>query len=69
MLQISAPAAELDSNADGLADITNHYDDREQLTRREEDTDLDGEIDVISHYKGGRLARKELLRDTESIRR
>ena len=39
------------------------------MQAQDDDTDLDGNIDVISHYEGGRLARKELLGDKESIRR
>ena len=29
--------------------------------RVEEDKDRDGRIDVVSHYEGGRLKRRELL--------
>ena len=34
---------------------------RENSQGQEEDSDLDGRVDVISHYESGRLARRELL--------
>jgi hypothetical protein len=52
---------EEDHDGDGRADVTLHYDEREQVLRREEDSDGDGRVDVISHYENGRLARRELL--------
>lgn len=58
---------EQDTNADGVADVTTHYDARERVTRREEDKNLDGRIDEINHYENGRLARKELLADPDSV--
>ena len=49
--------------------MINHYDAAEQITRREEDVDRDGAIDVISHYENGRLARKEILSDADRASR
>jgi len=52
---------EVDTDGDGRPDLFNHYDDREQVVRRDEDTDLDGEVDRVSHFESGKLARREII--------
>jgi len=32
-----------------------------RIVRKEEDNDFDGKVDVIAHYKNGKLSRKEVL--------
>ena len=41
-----------------------YYDGDERVVRRDEDTDQDGRIDVISYYENGRLSRRELIDGT-----
>ena len=56
------------NTGDGRPDLTNHYDARQRVSRREEDTDHDGAVDVISHFEDGRLARRELLGGPDAAR-
>jgi hypothetical protein len=50
-----------DIDADGESDVELFYDENDQVVRREEDHNSDGAVEVISHYRNGRLVRKELL--------
>lgn len=52
---------EVDTDGDGRPDLFNHYDDREQVVRRDEDTDHDGEVDRVSHFESGKLSRREII--------
>ena len=48
----------LDENHDGRPDRVLHYDANRRLTRSEEDSDGDGELETVSIYRDGELARK-----------
>lgn len=50
---------ELDLNRDGRVDVWSFYDDTGVLTREERDSDFDGRVDNIDHYKGGRRVFSE----------
>jgi antitoxin component YwqK of YwqJK toxin-antitoxin module len=58
---------EHDRNGDGVPDAVIHYDSLERPVRREEDNDGDGRPDVISYYDGGKLARRELLKNEPRV--
>ena len=38
-----------------------YYDESERVARLEEDTNRDGSIDMVTHYRDGRLHRREIL--------
>lgn len=55
---------ERDERGRGYADTFETFeasDGRAVLSRREEDIDGDGEVDVTSHYRDGKLVRREIL--------
>lgn len=49
-----------DSDGDGVLDTFDRFDAGGQLLLRDEDVDGDGRIDVRSHFREGRLVRREL---------
>ena len=56
---------EQDSNGDGRPDITSYYDANERISRREEDTNMDGVIDkndvLVSSYLDARESHFKIL--------
>ncbi len=50
-----------DTNEDGRFDLLEHFDDIGALAVREEDLDHDGLIDVRTHYRSGRVVRREIM--------
>ena len=62
--------AEIDSNEDGRYDVWEYYegDDpaRPVLARKEEDLNGDGDVEVTSYYREGRLVRQEIT-DTDLV--
>ena len=55
---------ELDTNEDGQTDVWEYYEGNDPanvlLVRKEEDLNADNEIDATSHYRNGKLVRKEI---------
>ena len=55
---------ELDTNGDDKPDVFEYYEGRDasrlELVRKEEDATHNGEIDITSYYKKGKLVRKEV---------
>ncbi len=49
-----------DTSGDGRLDTFDRFDDRGRLAVREEDLDGDGQVDVRSVYRAGKLVRREL---------
>ena len=49
----------VDLNFDGVVDAYSYFDSANQLRRRENDYDKDGQIDEISTFKGGQIAQKD----------
>ena len=62
--------AEIDANEDGRSDVWEYYegDDpaRPVLARKEEDLNGDGDVEVTSYYREGRLVRQEIT-DTDLV--
>jgi Flp pilus assembly protein TadD len=58
-------AEERDTNGDGVLDRFDRFDDDGRIGLREEDVDGDGEIDVRSVYRGGKLVRREISDPTK----
>lgn len=50
---------ELDVNWDGKVDISQNYDEREQVQRAALDLDFDGKVDQVNFYEKGVIVRKE----------
>jgi hypothetical protein len=54
------------SGSDGKPDIIEYYAGTAPgsmvIERKEEDTDGDGQVDVVAYYENGKLARKEILK-------
>jgi hypothetical protein len=50
-----------DLSGDGRFDTFDRFDAEGALQTRAEDTDADGQIDVVSHYRKDRLTRREYL--------
>ena len=48
----------VDLNFDGVIDAYSYFDASGQLRRRENDYDKDGQIDEITTFKGGQIARR-----------
>ncbi len=60
---------EIDLNGDEQINVRRHYDEFGNVNREENDTDLDGTIDLIIYFVGGEIARKERLRpDSGQVR-
>jgi hypothetical protein len=49
-----------DTTGDGRIDRFDEFDDIGQVAQRSEDLDGDGEIDIRSHYRDGKLVRRAL---------
>lgn len=60
---------DLDVNADGIINVIRHYDEFGNVSREENDVDLDGDFDSMLYFVGGELTRKELyaVDDGESV--
>ncbi len=56
-----------DTNGDGRADLFERFDPSGSVEQREEDLDGDGEIDVRTSYRSGRVVRREIV-NTEFLR-
>ena len=50
---------EIDVNRDSVINVRREYDDYGNVTREENDQNLDGTMDVTLYFVGGELARKE----------
>jgi hypothetical protein len=50
-----------DTNGDGRLDQIEYFDPLASLVLREEDLDGDGEIDVRTHYRAGRMVSREII--------
>ncbi|MFB6263569.1 MAG: hypothetical protein ABEL76_08080 [Bradymonadaceae bacterium] len=57
----------VDVNADGDFDTIRTYDDEGTPQKEKADVDLDGTFDLILYFEKGKLVRKEILDDTESV--
>ena len=53
----------LDRDADGRLDTFDRFEADGRIRVREEDVDGDGEIDIRSEYRSGRLVSREMARD------
>jgi hypothetical protein len=51
---------EADLNGDGTKDVVRFYDDEGGPVREEADRNVDGEVDVITHFDSGAVVMKEL---------
>jgi len=52
---------EIDANGDGSINVRRIFDENNNVRTEELDVDLDGQIDAILYFDGGKLTRKELL--------
>lgn len=50
---------EIDVNTDGMINVRRHYDEYGNVAREENDTNLDGVMDLTIYFVGGEIARKE----------
>jgi len=50
----------LDLNFDGMPDVSRYYDARERLERVEYDVNFDELVDIIEHYRDGRMTSREV---------
>lgn len=53
--------ASIDSNGDGRLDHFDHFDADGRVTLRDEDLTGDGRIDVRTHFREGRLVKREIM--------
>ena len=52
---------EMDLSYDGIINVERTYGKLGKLKTESVDTDLDGRMDIVSHYDGGQLNRKQVL--------
>ncbi len=54
-------AEKRDTDLDGNLDCFEHFDERGALSQRDEDFDEDGEIDVRTNYRSGRMVHRVIV--------
>ena len=52
---------EIDANGDGNINVRRIFDEANTVRSEELDVDLDGKVDAILYFDGGKLTRKELI--------
>ncbi len=58
---------EADINFDGTLDLYMFFDDVGKMKRDEVDLDLDGRIDIVTHYADGKIIRQDIDQNSDGI--